>query len=440
MLEILGTAPLVLDANPISSPVAWLVGAAGKYIGSLHILRYVLDPMQLLIPIDHPHDPMAALGADPLGRVVPSCGGRSGCNFQSIATSVKGIGYVLFAIVLLARMLKLAAQGQFRSPEHILFDLVPRLLLGLLAIQFVDRLLNDAGELSMAGGFLLEDAMLLPIRIENATDLLSAFHAGGGLGVITLPVLYLLVAYLLLLVVTSRLALLLGALVAPLAIPLAIYSGSGRLAGIWTRMVVSSLLIPVVTGVGMAGSMALAWLVDRVTGQIPFFGSYLGGVTGECGLLFTAIAATLLFKDAVKQGMSATRGSFESAHLGQVAGAPGEVAGMMRRGLEVGAGVGRFTAGDPTGAMQALKGLRGGQPGGSPTGPGPSTAGPAAAVLDEIMPGSSELLQPPEVGDITGAAGASFERRVGGGVATYTIRRRSQIRWAEFLAEPPDDG
>ncbi|MBO0701365.1 MAG: hypothetical protein J2P38_00410 [Candidatus Dormibacteraeota bacterium] len=388
MLELAGTTPLVLDANPISAPIEWIVGSIGTYLQGLDPGRAVLDPLRLLVPLGG--HPVAAAAHSPLAAVTPSCGT---CGFGKIASSIRGIGYVLLAFLLLARMLKLAATGQLRSPEHVLFDLVPKLMFGTLLIQYFDRVVNDLGRMSMAGAFLLEDALLGPIG-AGLKGVLSAFPT-DGLGLVLLPILYVLILYLLLLVVTSRLVLLLGALISPLGIPIALNNGQGRLAGSWVRMIVSSLLVPVLAGIGTAGSLALAWLVHQVTGNGPVLGSYLGALTGETGLMFTAFVTTAMFKDVVKQGVAGMRGSLEATHMGAVTGSADELLSRTRQGagMAVGAGFAATGAG-MVGAGVMAKAARKGRDSRS-DGPDPE---PAPEV--PRLPGA------PDAGSLTGPRGA----------------------------------
>lgn len=433
MLELTGTTPPVLGANPISAPIAWIVGSVGSYLQSLHPADVVLNPLSLLLPLG---DPMRAVARNPLAKVVPSCGGRGTCDFQKIANSIQAVGYVLFAILLLARMLRLAATGRLRSPEHVLFDLAPRLVIGIVVMQMFDRALNDLSLLSMTGAFLLEDAVLGPIDIRNAHDILSAFPTGGA-GVVLLPVLYLLVAYLVLLVVTSRLVLLLGALISPLGIPIALHNEQGRLAGTWIRMIVSGLLVPVLAGIGTAGSLALAWLVHQAAGDGQFFGSYLGAVTGECGLLFTAFATTAMFKDVVKQGVAGVRESFEAAQVGPVARAPGDMLSTVRRGAEMAVAVA---------AVPAVASLVAGAARGRPDEPDPGGGGDGAPIIPRLPGGSggsgsgSHLMLPPPPPDASGMDGRHLVRHgVDGGPVIYELERLQLVRYASYLSEPSGD-
>ncbi len=453
MLELAGTAAPVLDANPIQAPIEWIVGSIGVYVGTLHPGQAVLNPLGLLIPLG---DPTRAAAQDPLARAVPKS-----ADFQKIAGSIQGAGYVLLGILLLARMLRLAATGRLRSPEHVLLDLAPRLLLGLLAIRYFEPVLNDLGQLSMTGAFVLEDAILGPIHIRGAQDMLSAFPT-GGLGVALLPVLYLLIAYLLLLVVTSRLVLLLGTLIAPLGIPIALHNEHGGLAATWSRMIVSSLLVPVTAGIGTAGSLALAWLVHQVADNGPFLGSYLGALTGECGLFFTAFASTAMFKDALKQGATGVRRSFESAQLGSVAGAPREALEHTRRGAEAAVGVAAAAAGVPMGvalaartatsnrrypepdadggaapAVPPLPGGPGGRGGGSqlllPPPPLPRLPGGSAATgvsSQRLLP------EPPSTGAPMMAETYYVRHRSEGGRVIHEFERRQLVHYATYLSEP----
>jgi hypothetical protein len=439
MLELAGSTPPILDANPIEAPVAWIVASIGSYLQSLDPGAAVVNPLHLLLPLDNP---TTAVAENPLARIVPTCGGSgSTCDFQRIADSVQTVGYMLFAILLLTRMLRLAATGQLRSPEHVLFDLVPKLVIGIVAMQMFDRALNDLSQLSMTGAFLLEDAMLGPIDVRDAHDILSAFPT-GGFGVALLPVLYLLVAYLLLLVVTSRLVLLLGALVSPLGIPIALQNEQGRLAATWIRMIVSGLLVPVLAGIGTAGSLALAWLVHRVAGDGPFFGSYLGAVAGECGLAFTAFATTAMFRDVVKQGMAGVRGSFEAAQMGPVATAPGQLVSTARRGTEAAAGVAVAAAAAPAAAALAAGAAKG-----NPNDPEPGGDGLDTPVPPRLPGGSggsgagSQMLLPQPPGAEAPAADGAYPlyRRIDGGRVIYEFERLHLVRYATYLSESTGD-
>lgn len=438
ILEVAGTPPPVLDANPIEAPVAWMVASIGSYVQSLDPGAAVLNPLRLLVPLE---DPMTAAAQNPLARIVPACAPGGTCDFQRIANSIQAVGYVLLAILLLARMLRLAATGQLRSPEHVLIDLVPKLLIGIVVMQTFDRALNDLSQISMAGAFLLEDAMLSPINIRDAHDILSAFPT-DGFGVVLLPVLYLLVSYLLLLVVTSRLVLLLGALIAPLGIPIALNNEQGRLAGTWMRMIVSGLLVPVLAGIGTSGSLALAWLVHQVAGDGPFFGSYLGAVAGECGLLFTAFATTAMFKDVVKQGVAGMRGSLETAQVGPAARAPGEVVSIARRGAEIAAGVAVAAAAAPAVASVAARAAKG-KPDDPETGGG-SQAAPMVPRLPGGSGGSgagSQLLlpAPPDPDGLATDEAYLAPRRIDGGRIIYEFERRHLVRYAIYLSEAAGD-
>lgn len=444
-------APLFL-ANPIEKPIDWIVGSIGNYLQGLHAGSAVDNPLALLVPLKNPQTEVAQ---NPLARIVPGGG-----DFQRIATSVKAVGYVLFAILLIGRMLKLVATGRFRSPEHVLFDLAPKLVLGVLAMQFFDEALNDVTSISMEGAFLLENALLLPIH-PQVNSFVSVFPT-TGLGVLLGPTLYVLVAYLLLLVITSRLVLLLGALISPLGIPIAIQSEHGKLAGTWMRMLVSGLLVPVLAGLGVAGSLAVAWLVDQITGQGPFLSSYLGALTAECGLLFTAFATTAMFKDAVKQAAAGVRGSFEGVGMGAAARAPSDALETARRGAETGALVAMMAAAPGTAPAVAravardrpepdagtegaappplpLPGGRGGTGAGSPPSlPAPKDGGAGSQRLlpapEQPGPGSRPLLlasSDPDLGikDLR-------PRRSEGGKVSYEVEA---LQYAHQLARPSGD-
>lgn len=431
-------------ANPIEDPISWILESIGSSLHQYVTGSTVSDPLRLLVPLG---DPNIAVRQSPLATIV-----QSGGDFGKIAGSITGVGYVLFAILLLARMLKLAATGRLRSPEHLLFDLAPKLVLGMVAIEGFDQALNVLGKVSMWGAFFLEDALLSPIS-KTTDTFLSAFPT-QGLGGLLIPILYVLVAYLVLLVVTSRLVLLLGALISPLGIPIALYNEQGGLAGTWIRMIVSGLLVPVLAGIGTAGSLAVAWLVHEIAGNGPFIGSYLGALTGECGLFFTAFATTAMFKDAVKQGLSGVRGSFEGAQMGAVARGAGDALETARRGVETAALVGMVAAAPQTAPAAAGATKRGGsdpEAGGEgaapavprlPGGPGGSDAGsqmllPAPAV--ETDAGSQMLLRAPSTPEPPLTDELIARRHVDGGQVIYEFERRQLLHYTTYLSEPAGD-
>src|SRR5437764_725978 len=74
-----------------------------------------------------------------------------------------------------------------------------------------------------------------------------------------------LLAYVGLLVLLSRLALILVTIAAPLGIPVALYRGEGRLTAMWGRMLMSSLAVPVVAAVGLAASIGVGVALQRAT-------------------------------------------------------------------------------------------------------------------------------------------------------------------------------
>lgn len=424
---------LAVAANPIQAPIEWIVGSIGSYLQQNVTAATVTDPLHLLIPLG---DPASAAAQNPLARIVPSRGSQGDRDFQRIAGSIQALGDVLLAVVLATRMLKLVASGRLRSPEHVLLDLAPKLVIGMVAMQGFGLALNVAGQLSMWGAFLLEDALLLPIGLK--IDMLGAFPT-DGLGVVLLPALYLLVAYLVLLVITSRLVLLLGVLVSPLGIPVAICSEEGRLAATWTRMLVSGLLVPVLAGVGAAGSLALAWLVHQVAGNGPFVGSYLGAIAGECGLLFTAVTTTAMFGDAVKQGLAGVRGSFEGAPLEPVARAPRDAVDTARRAAETVAFV-TMMAATPGAAAAAAGPAKAGRPdaeGGSgepapvvlrlPAGPGGTSSDSHGGPPQPLSPNLPVLDAHP--------------RRVEGGRVVYEVEQvlHYAIRLSQSAGDPFED-
>ncbi|MBO0746510.1 MAG: hypothetical protein J2P43_15940 [Candidatus Dormibacteraeota bacterium] len=436
---MLALAAPLLDANPIEEPIKWIVGSIGRFLGQSVTTSTVTDPLRVLVPLG---DPSTALDRNPLARIV-----WGGSDFNNIANSIKAIGYLLFAILLVARMLKLAATGRLRSPEHLLFDLAPKLVLGMVAIEYFDQALNLLGRLSMWGAFLLEDALLFPIH-RTAANMLTAFPT-QGLGGLLMPILYVLVAYLVLLVVTSRLVLLLGALISPLGIPVALYNQEGRLAGTWIRMIVSGLLVPVVAGIGTAGSLALAWLVHQITGNGPYLGSYLGALTGECGLFFTAFATTAMFKDAVKQGMAGVRGSFEGTQMGSVGGAPRDALDTAVRAAEAAALVGAMAAAPEAAPAAAGAVKRGGSrpeadtgesgppilrlPGGAPE----ITAGPKVMLPAPRDPGPGSQLMLPAPSSPSRPPTDLRQRRVEGGKEIWEVEQ--VVHYARHLSEPAGD-
>lgn len=433
---------LALDANPITQPVQWLVNGVAAYF-------HQLQPGSAFAHLAISLAPRLTPGAEPwkvAGRspslALAQCQkrGSPGCAIQTIRGDLGQIGVVVLAVVLLARLARLGARGEFRSPQHVVFDLFPRTVGGLFAMWAAGPILTGAIKLAALAALVL-DTLILSVALGSGP--LSVARLGGTadtLILVAIP-LYLTVGFLFTLIEVAVVGLLLLGMMAPILIPLALYGEQARIGAAWFRAVGSCLLILVVGPVGVAASIALVLLFNTV----PVFGIVSGALIGEAGLLATAVASFVLAKSAFSQTRDSFRLTLEAVHLGALGDLPGQVVNEVRTGIERGAqvamGVARVGAGDPTGAVQAgaamSTALQMPPPGQASSG-APSDAEMTATPLTGPPDGGEDGAHPPENGEGGRQAALAVPGRGGSGLsnASFLAYCAVQVRVENGRAGP----
>ena len=334
---LLHALPVYLDApNPVENPFGWLADSLARTVFAggkpgdvaMKLLGGVFPAItgQRVSP-----------SSSPLNVLGPDCGDhRQGCAFVAAWDAVSRLGYVFLSLALLLRLLRVALHRGDRGANHVMLDVLPRLIVGCLAIPISLTVLARLGDVSLTVANILCSAIVSAFQPQAAE-----VGALVGQSMAVAPFLICgLLAYVGLLVFLSRFALILVTIAAPLGIPAALYRGDARLTAMWVRMVVSSLAVPIVAAVGLAASFGVGVALQRATGRfaVPMVGGLLPSVATICGLVLAAIATTAFFKDSVEQGLHGVKGSFEAVHLGAVARAPGEIRDQLREKVGLAAG------------------------------------------------------------------------------------------------------
>ena len=369
---LLHLVPFYLDApNPVENPFGWLadsftraVFAGGRPGDVARNLLGALFPAITGQRVSPYSSPLNVLG--------PDCGGHpQGCAFVAAWNAVSRLGYVFLSLALLLRLLRVALHRGDRGAAQVLLDLLPRLIGGCLAIPISLGVLAELGVLSLTLAGILCSAIVSAFQPQP-----SEVGTLVGQSMALAPFLICgLLAYVGLLVLLSRMALILATIAAPLGIPAALYRGEARLTAIWVRMLVSSLAVPIVAAVGLAVSVGVGVALQRATWMlvVPVVGGLLPSVATISCLALSAIATTAFFKDSMHQGLHGVNGSFEAVHLGAVARAPGEIRDQLREklGMAAGAAASLATA-NPLPMLAAAQAAqrRGGEGGGRGEGEG----------------------------------------------------------------------
>ncbi|MFZ0218065.1 MAG: hypothetical protein WAM30_19195 [Candidatus Dormiibacterota bacterium] len=371
---------LPLDWNPITSPWNWLASTFSQYLSGLFTKDSAGQMLGGLVPVGKGIDPLTAAAANPVVQVTNKCGfggaASAACSYHGLAANLDKIGFALLAVVLLARLFRLAAQGQLQTPVQVLLDLAPRGIVGITAMCFGGQVLALAVQFAMATCITIAEVFLQAASLTSPTSIVAVVGTVDS-AVLILPTLVLVLQYLSFLLMVAQWTLILGSMLAPLWIPLLVYAGDARLAMLWLRLTISCLLVPVVCTIGVASAFALMSFLN----QMPGLGTLSGAFGGDVALIAVAIVVTAIIRDAFHQGKSAVKGSFHAVHLGAIAEAPGMAVARLRQAGTAGRGAARMAGGDPTGALELASAFR--DHGGSGAGAG----GGAASAAFRVEPG-----------------------------------------------------
>jgi hypothetical protein len=335
---LLAHAPAValpLDADVLTDPFGWLLDGLLRAIfgtDDLDVVRRALDGWMARLL-----DPAAAGNPFRMEVMCGPCG--------SLYDALRPLGLFALALAVLARIGSHALRSRHHGPApiHMLSDAGIRVLCGVAALQATFPILDWLSAQSVVLAAELSEVvfggLLRHTGASSFTGLmLSAVHGqDGAAGAATVLLLTLFLAYLGVMVVASRAALIFCVLGAPFSVPAIAYAEDGHLVLLWLRMLVFALALPAVAvlclamtvvvagagfqltdvlGVPLIAMGAAIWLSVRVINGLmrETVRGVRGGVSGTlhaAGMAPVAHGAAALARDARRdlgRGVSRLRG------------------------------------------------------------------------------------------------------------------------------------
>jgi hypothetical protein len=216
--------------------------------------------------------------------------GGGSCTYFAIWRDLQASGYVVLGMALLFRLLKVVTDQRRRTglPQFLVADVLIRGSLAAFAINVSYAALAQLMHGSIAiGDALFEDIMSIGFANFSGPDGMHRASAALFSNVPPIPLLFegVVVLYLTILVIGSRVAMLFAIAVAPLLIPIYAYSGQSSLAVWWLRIVGQGVLVPIVLGALFAVAMSVI-LVTQSSTAASSVGPLLGPVTAVASLWF----------------------------------------------------------------------------------------------------------------------------------------------------------
>jgi hypothetical protein len=216
-------------------------------------------------------------------------GGTGGnCASLSIWSALQTTGYLVLAMAMMLRLVKLWADRKLAGGWGPLYEIPIRGVLGVAAINVSYAALAMLMHSSIVvGGALFQDIM--SITNAGAGGEAGLSHAVAGiLSPANLPIPLILetliIVYLAALLLASRVAMVFAIAVAPLVVPIFAYSGQSSLILWWLRLVGQGLLVPIVMGTLFAVALVVIEAVNSVQGGA--MAVLLGTVTAVVALWF----------------------------------------------------------------------------------------------------------------------------------------------------------
>lgn len=447
LLTLGAQAPrLALDtgANPMTLPFNWMQDSFTAYLQTLQprsSFAALVAGMVPAVPSKNGLD-VSALGdrvsSTPVVRMAQVCGaGADGqsCALHWVAQPLLMIGWVLLAVVLLARLARLAARGELRSPQHLVLDLGWRIAAGFTAMELASPVIEEAIRLVTTAALLLCSLFFSVVVRFEGTYLLPALLQSLDSLVWMWAVLYLTAGSLFILMAVTTIGLTLLSLLAPVLIPLALYGDHGKVTTAWFRALTTCLAILFVAPVGVALSLTIMVLFNN----LPLVGVMSGAMAGEAGLVATSLACFVLAKQAFAQTRDGFRVTMEGVHLDGVGALPGQMVQEVRNGLAMGLvagrGVANLAAGNPLGAADlgaALGGML--RP---PSAAPPPGADPPGVAIRILPPGASGADEDSAAGSAPdGGAGSPAVVATPGAGSQAGITQSPDL-YARYLAGEP---
>ncbi len=227
-------------------------------------------------------------------------GGRAGgnCSSFSIWSALQTTGYLVLAMAMLLRMVKIMAEGRGGAAKTLVFDVLIRGALGVAAINLSYLALSGLMHSSIVVGGALFDTIMSVTAGNTGGEAGLRQAIAGILSPANLPIPLILETFVLLyltaLLLASRMAIIFAIAVAPLVIPIYAYNSNNSVLVWWLRLVGQGLLVPIVMGALFAVALVVIQAVNGVQGG-PM-ATLLGTVTAIVALWFVGHSIVHLLK------------------------------------------------------------------------------------------------------------------------------------------------
>jgi hypothetical protein len=232
--------------------------------------------------------------------------------------SLQPLGTVALAVCLLARIGKfvLGSSRAGMSPVHLVVDFAWRLLLGAAALQLSFPVLDflSAGSIAVAEGLALKgmSVALGHPDVELATALLLFAPMNLFSSTLTQLLFMLLLGYLAVMVIASRIAIVFAALASPFAIPALTYSADGTVALLWLRMVLFATAVPPAAVICLTITILIFQMGLQVGATIPF----VSALPLLAAIWLTVKAVNGLTHATIRSAAAGAAGTLQAAGLG----------------------------------------------------------------------------------------------------------------------------
>lgn len=214
--------------------------------------------------------------------------GPGSCSSFSIWSALQTTGYLVLAMAMMLRMVKIMAERKAGASWNLLLEIPLRGVLGVAAINVSYAALALLMHSSIVVGGTVFDT-IMSVTTAGASGESGLAHAVAGiLSPADLPIPLILetlaLLYLTALLLASRVAIIFAIAVAPLVIPLYAYSNNNSVLVWWLRLIAQGLLVPVVMGAMFAVALVLIQAVNGVdTGPMAVL---LGTLTAVVSMWF----------------------------------------------------------------------------------------------------------------------------------------------------------
>jgi hypothetical protein len=206
------------------------------------------------------------------GLDVQECSGGGRCSSFTIWSALQTTGYLVLAMALMFRMLRnMTDPGKRPVAKWLVFDVVVRGAFGIAAINVSFAALAMLLHSSIVIGGTLFDTIMSVTTGSGGGEAGLRQALTGVLSPVNLPPIPLILEtlvllYLIVLLVASRIAIIFAIAVAPLVLPLYAFSGQNSMVLWWLRLIAQGLLVPIVMGALFAVALVVIGGVSGVGG------------------------------------------------------------------------------------------------------------------------------------------------------------------------------